>query len=76
MKMNEKHIGFIQPKKKHRNQRKNIGFHVKDIRTNDKTQALIRKTQEPTTKHWFYIKKHRNQRESTGFIKRNIGTNE
>ena len=41
---------------------------MKNLGTNEKALALLRKAQEPTKKHGFECEKHKNQRKSTGFF--------
>ena len=57
-------------------QRKNTGFTVKSIGTNEKALVMLRKAEEPTKQQWLYCDKHRNQQKSIGFTVKNIGTNE
>ena len=59
------------------NQRKSIGFTMKNIGTNEKKRWLLyEKHRNRIDKHLFYIDKHKNQTKNIGFPFKNIGTNE
>ena len=49
---------------------------MKNIGTNDKELALLRKHRNQRKTHWFEFEKHRNQRKSTGFTVESIGKKE